>query len=196
MLTQQPKQPKRQQLPDRTRRGIVHYLQHHTDQKFAIYCNKDTATFGSSRSTFRARVKQYQQDLLRPQNQERLERLFKEYANGDADDTEEDNEEEMIRAGTSRKKATKKPAARSILNKKTDSLPEWDHDLEFYEVAGDDDDDDLEEIVEGNGNAMPRRAPHAPPAGLREGGKNKCKSFCLLCASRLTGTRSSYCFCS
>jgi hypothetical protein len=175
----------RESLPDETKRAIVDYIQHHTDQKFSTYCNQDIATFGKSCTKFRKRVQQFHQDLVRPQKRERLNQLIEEYKKErekNRDQQEENNDAThekitaMLRSGTLRKMVPPKPTTKkpqSSLKKKSDSEVRWNHhDLEFYE-SSDDDADDVEESIERQVNAKKMQVQGRLPIKVAE-----CKFLC------------------
>jgi hypothetical protein len=177
-------------LPDHTQRGIVKYIQHHRDQKFATYCNKDIFTFGKRHSTFRDRVQRFCQDLQRGRSQKRLNQLINKFAQ---------EEIEMTRSGLGKRspaKTAKSTAAapRPILKTAPSENPrvrfieagnpydqydgedeEYDHQ-EYIEDEDDDDDDNVNPRAGAKQDSPPlrRRRPPPPPRGEEK----ECKSSC------------------
>lgn len=179
-------------LPDHTQRGIVKYIQHHRDQKFATYCNKDIFTFGKRHSTFRDRVQRFYQDLQRGRNRKRLEQLINKFAQ------EEIDNKMMTCSGLGKRspaKTAKSTAAapRPILKTAPSENPrgrfieagnpydqddgddeEYDQDQEYIE-DDDDDDDNVNPRAGAKQDNPPLRRRRPPPP---RGEEKECKSSC------------------
>jgi hypothetical protein len=189
MLTPQRK-ASNEPLPKPTQCGIVNYILHHRDQKFSSYCNNNQALFGEPNTDFRDRVGQLQQDLSRPRNQRRLDKLAEKFfgANSNATNCEDATMSMMLRTRkkTPSTKATK--PWRSPISKNADSdgvrivLPEDNDDDD-----GDDDDGYEKEYVRPDGAFTTIKIPSRPPLSSararppREAGTAECKSYVQSC---------------
>jgi hypothetical protein len=111
MLTQQ--QQRGEPLSERTKRGVIDYILHHPDQKFAIFCNNnhDSTIFGPRGSEYRERVRRFYQDLIRDRSRSRLDHLIQKYEQGEI--LSKRRAEEMLRTGRMSKKGVPTNATKS-----------------------------------------------------------------------------------